>query len=307
MRTVIDRPPAPVVHATATEAKVDLGALTPEGLPKDVTPEEIAALAAAAAQIQGKIAETKIAEAKPADIHPVEPPAAEHLPEQPAISANPIAPGPAPEQTKPEAATATQAQEQPGSEAHAAIVASAVVHSDEQVAKERESAQETPAWTPGETAQPVASLAAPSPADVMAAISSLETAGAPIAPTTVSGNGFSAEGSAPQLEAEPANHGGGRESRAGYAIALDRGFNGVGARKLGSILRTKCGRHLLPRLSSRCLESKPWRLYRSPSPSLQNLPQRRKFRCQLSPSIKLQSQNLECCRLAEQRRVQLLM
>ena len=204
LRTVIDRHPAPVVaHATATEAKVDLGALTPEGLPKDVTPEEIAALAAAAAQIQGKIAETKIAEAKPADIHPVEPPAAEHLPEQPAISANPIAPGPAPEQTKPEAATATQAQEQPGSEAHAAIVASAVVHSDEQVAKERESAQETPAWTPGETAQPVASLAAPSPADVMAAISSLETAGAPIAPTTVSGNGFSAEGSAPQLEAEP--------------------------------------------------------------------------------------------------------
>ncbi len=204
LRTVIDRHPAPVVaHATATEAKVDLGALTPEGLPKDVTPEEIAALAAAAAQIQGKIAETKIAEAKPADIHPVEPPAAEHLPEQPAISANPIAPRPAPEQTKPEAATATQAQEQPGSEAHAAIVASAVVHSDEQVAKEKESAQETAAWTPGETAQPVASLTAPSPADVMAAISSLETAGAPIAPTAVSGNGFSAEGSAPQLEAEP--------------------------------------------------------------------------------------------------------
>ncbi len=101
LRTVIDRHPAPVVaQATATEAKVDLGALTPEGLPKDVTPEEIAALAAAAAQIQGKIAETKIAEtkiaeAKPADIHPVEPPAAEHLPEQLAVSANQTAPGPA--------------------------------------------------------------------------------------------------------------------------------------------------------------------------------------------------------------------
>jgi CheY-like chemotaxis protein len=40
------------------EAKVDLGALAPEGLPKDVTPEEIAALAAAAAQMKGKIAES---------------------------------------------------------------------------------------------------------------------------------------------------------------------------------------------------------------------------------------------------------
>ncbi len=39
------------------ETKVDLSALAPEGLPKDVTPEEIAALAAAAAQMKGKIAE----------------------------------------------------------------------------------------------------------------------------------------------------------------------------------------------------------------------------------------------------------
>jgi CheY-like chemotaxis protein len=191
LRTVIDRHPAPVVaQATATEAKVDLGALTPESLPKDVTPEEIAALAAAAAQIQGKIAETKIAEARPADIHPVEPPAAEHLPEQLAVSANQTAPGPAPEPAKPESATATHAQGQPGSEPHAAMVASAIAHSDQQVAKEKESAQETPAWTLGETAQPAASLAR-------------ETAGAPIAPTTVSGNGFSAEGLAPQPEAEP--------------------------------------------------------------------------------------------------------
>jgi CheY-like chemotaxis protein len=191
LRTVIDRHPAPVAaHAAPTEAKVDLGALTPEGLPKDVTPEEIAALAAAAAQIQGKIAETKIAEGKPAEIHPVEPPAVEHLPEQPAVSSDEVAPEPA----KLEAATATPAQEQPSSEPHATIVASEVAHSDQQVAKE------TPAWTPAQTAEQVG---APTAADVMAAISSLETAGAPIVPTTVSGNGFSAEGSAPQLEAEP--------------------------------------------------------------------------------------------------------
>ena len=44
--------------AKVEEAKVDLGALAPEGLPKDVTPEEIAALAAAAAQMKGKIAES---------------------------------------------------------------------------------------------------------------------------------------------------------------------------------------------------------------------------------------------------------
>ena len=49
-------------RATAEEPRVDLGALAPEGLPKDVTPEEIAALAAAAAQVKGKIAETKTEE-----------------------------------------------------------------------------------------------------------------------------------------------------------------------------------------------------------------------------------------------------
>jgi two-component system chemotaxis response regulator CheY len=46
-----------------SEDRVDLGALAPEGLPKDVTPEEIAALAAAAAQVQGKILESKAAQA----------------------------------------------------------------------------------------------------------------------------------------------------------------------------------------------------------------------------------------------------
>jgi len=46
-------------RAKAEEPRVDLGALAPEGLPKDVTPEEIAALAAAAAQVKGKIAETQ--------------------------------------------------------------------------------------------------------------------------------------------------------------------------------------------------------------------------------------------------------
>jgi two-component system, chemotaxis family, response regulator PixH len=54
------------VEAPATqksEETVDLGALANAGLPKDVTPEEIAALAAAAARIKGKIAEPNREEA----------------------------------------------------------------------------------------------------------------------------------------------------------------------------------------------------------------------------------------------------
>jgi CheY-like chemotaxis protein len=57
------------------EARVDLGALAPEGLPKDVTPEEIAALAAAAAQVKGKLSEVEtaaaakaVAPSKPVDV-----------------------------------------------------------------------------------------------------------------------------------------------------------------------------------------------------------------------------------------------
>jgi CheY-like chemotaxis protein len=65
LRTVIahrEAQPAPGSAAQTThteEAPVNLGALAPEGLPKDVTPEEIAALAAAAAQIKGKFVDEK--------------------------------------------------------------------------------------------------------------------------------------------------------------------------------------------------------------------------------------------------------
>ena len=69
LRTVVEHKPTPVPHEAAAhdtkakaakdQSRVDVTALAPEGLPKDVTPEEIAALAAAAAQMQGKIAEAK--------------------------------------------------------------------------------------------------------------------------------------------------------------------------------------------------------------------------------------------------------
>ena len=63
LRTVVDHRANenPPKNAPAAE-KVDLGALSALGLPKDVTPEEIAALAAAAAQVQG-LAVNKSAEA----------------------------------------------------------------------------------------------------------------------------------------------------------------------------------------------------------------------------------------------------
>jgi len=64
LRTVIEHTvvePTPVqvlrIPTPPAEANVNVGALAPEGLPKDVTPEEIAALAAAAAQIKGKVVE----------------------------------------------------------------------------------------------------------------------------------------------------------------------------------------------------------------------------------------------------------
>ena len=62
LRTVIERKIAEAPSIAKEEGRVDLGALAPAGLPKDVTPEEIAALAAAAAQMQGKIAESKVSE-----------------------------------------------------------------------------------------------------------------------------------------------------------------------------------------------------------------------------------------------------
>jgi CheY-like chemotaxis protein len=60
--TPVEPMPVQVMHvptAPAEEANVNVGALAPEGLPKDVTPEEIAALAAAAAQIKGKVFDEK--------------------------------------------------------------------------------------------------------------------------------------------------------------------------------------------------------------------------------------------------------
>lgn len=57
LRSELREMPVEAPAPRQSEEKVDLGALANAGLPKDVTPEEIAALAAAAARIKGKIAE----------------------------------------------------------------------------------------------------------------------------------------------------------------------------------------------------------------------------------------------------------
>jgi CheY-like chemotaxis protein len=67
LRTVVEPKRADEPRAAVEETRVDLRALAPEGLPKDVTAEEIAALAAAAAQVKGKMAESI-----PADIAPAQ-------------------------------------------------------------------------------------------------------------------------------------------------------------------------------------------------------------------------------------------
>jgi CheY-like chemotaxis protein len=138
LRTVVEHKPEDTPHeAKAEEAKVDLGALAPEGLPKDVTPEEIAALAAAAAQVKGKIAEIEAETG-------VQP---EHKTE----SSQPAAERPR-EVTEAQATGATFAEQK----------------SEEKIAAELDKSAEV-------SKEEAASAAAPSPADVMAAISSLES------------------------------------------------------------------------------------------------------------------------------------
>ena len=67
--------PPPHQQETQPEERVNVGALAAEGLPKDVTPEEIAALAAAAAQVKGTLEEIKAEEKTPVAEAPVIPPA----------------------------------------------------------------------------------------------------------------------------------------------------------------------------------------------------------------------------------------
>ena len=141
LRTVVERSPADLPHeakihdAKIEDTRVDLSALAPEGLPKDVTAEEIAALAAAAAQVKGRVPETSHA--------------------QPA---------------SPEIKTETTEHSQPPAGIPQEVTAAAPAPATFAERKPDESKPETPAATSSGASQD----AAPSPADVMAAIAGLE-------------------------------------------------------------------------------------------------------------------------------------
>jgi len=160
LRTVVERKPAqPADEHQDADARVDLGALAPHGLPKDVTPEEIAALAAAAARIHDKIAE---------------PPEAEtHPPKNLVQEGSPASP-----ETKSQ--TESEPKSLPASEApEAASLPVAVAAEKHEAVK---SAEQTVEAAKSQVE------AVPAPADVMAAIASLEPAAA-ILPAGHSANG----------------------------------------------------------------------------------------------------------------------
>jgi CheY-like chemotaxis protein len=197
LRTVVERKVEIPQEARAEEARVDLGALAPEGLPKDVTPEEIAALAAAAAQVQGtiadvkneeaKIEEAKIEEAKAEAVKTAELKAAEAgLAEQaaPAI----------PQEIAAAAFAAQRPEEKIAATSEEKIAEEKIEENAEKLAEAKQAKIEASAAKPAEAA----SIASPSHTDLIAAIAALEPAAAgPGSPNQGSaGQGSASSGSA---------------------------------------------------------------------------------------------------------------
>jgi two-component system chemotaxis response regulator CheY len=185
LRTVVEPKPARWQEATPEDDRVNVAALAPEGLPKDVTPEEIAALAAAAAQVKGKIADGMAAEPAPA------PPVLVHE---------------AHEALKIEAKTEVHAEAIPeAKEAAQPPATDAVTFASQKregtKEEKKEEKIEAPTATSSESA-PEASLPVPSPADVMAAIADLESSAA-VSPSTSSGNGLGSHSTAERPADEP--------------------------------------------------------------------------------------------------------
>jgi CheY-like chemotaxis protein len=150
-RGTIDRRPAHM--AQPEDTRVDLGALAPPGLPKDVTPEEIAALAAAAAQIKGTIGGAAETVASDSAAEPV----ASEQAAQPQVAAQPEAKAPETVQAKEEEKVEAAASE-PKADALAESKAEGKI--DPITEKLSEATAEA--------------AASPSPADVAAAIAPLE-------------------------------------------------------------------------------------------------------------------------------------
>jgi CheY-like chemotaxis protein len=154
LRTVIEHKVeehSPAAHGDrhSEEERVNLGALAPEGLPKDVTPEEIAALAAAAAQVKGTLEEHKTVEEKTAA--PISEITAPAVVEAPAVTV----------ETKTEESLVAEPIAQPVPAADAVPAPEATAAPAEQPKSEKTEKEAGPE-------------AAASPSDVMAAIVGLE-------------------------------------------------------------------------------------------------------------------------------------
>jgi CheY-like chemotaxis protein len=176
--TIVEHKGAEKPHAAeAEEGRVDLGALAPAGLPANVTPEEIAALAAAAAQVKGTIAESRFAEPASAESRIEE--------TEPSQSAAVLLPEGVANQETP---TATFAEQKSEAEYEGKFAESFVDKIDASLEKSSEAAAEA------------AGVAAARHSDLMAAIAGLEPEGV-AAPGTSSGNEFSERSS--HLAADP--------------------------------------------------------------------------------------------------------
>ena len=182
LRTRVELKPSQA--ARVDDTRIDLNALTPEGMPKDVTPEEIAALAAAAAQMQGKIAEVNGAETT----------TTEPAPQQPAVATQAITPEPEKSQPKTEI-TAIPEEAQPARGSTHVVSAS-----------EREvAAFAGPAAAQKEDERPAKDAVEPVPmsANVAAAIHAMESVTLPAAQDPGSDSGRVTCDSTKQHEAEP--------------------------------------------------------------------------------------------------------
>ena len=173
--------------AKKDESRFDLGALAPEGLPNNVTPEEIAALAAAAAQVKGSLAESA-------------PP--ENLPDLPAAA---LADAKAAEVAK------EVAKEVPSSEVAVAEAKAEAVPATEPSKESEVPAATFAAQKPEEPAPPAAAkladavqdsgVSVPSPAEMMAAIAGLvPDSGRPSDASSGNGTYASADQSAKEKE-----------------------------------------------------------------------------------------------------------
>ena len=193
--------------AKVDEAKVDLGALAPEGLPKDVTPEEIAALAAAAARMKGKIGDSRFAEPVPieASTEPQTYPAA-----------------PVPQEVTSETPTASFARQESEAKFSEAKIEETVGEKIEAKAEEKfeeKFEEKTPAPDEQSSAVEAASIALSTPSGAIAATAGLEP-GIDASPSAILENGSPTHGTPDHTANEPVT----------MAMAAGAGWSGRGTR-----------------------------------------------------------------------------